>query len=390
MRLSLFTLENILLFEASLALYGQFVGAVTREYPRLPSFLFVRSDGRIANASSCGGCTITAGPKTLTYPADVSEVTKSVTATVIPFIYQYDNGTEVTSYSTYTASGGVQSVFTSPARVTWTTLGTVLTYPTTYLAFISPLAGVSSSQTGANGFCYASLTTISIQTPAYSNLIFPSTAPADHDIITSAASKYLDTLPSIAAAVSPYKPAACSHLIGVDSSKISGSPTNPAFTTSRTVLVSIEPVTHTSVAFLLQTGKPVITRVPAVGQNQGGGSQGGGYQGSTTPGSNYNPTTGPSKPPSSVTPILNVGGSSITAGPSGDFAIGTRTLTRGGSAVVDGTTVVLATDGSVVVINGQTSTLAATSTGPVVNGDASRVGLSGFAVAVIGFLGLWL
>jgi hypothetical protein len=358
------------------------------------------NDVIIANASSCGGCSITAGPETLTYPSPVSEVTSSVTATVIPFIYQFDNGTEVTRYSTYhqyTASASGQSAFTTPqsTSLTWTTLGTTLTYPTTYLAFISPRAGVSTQLTGTNSICSASLTPISLQASDYAHLIFPSSLPADHDIITASASSYIDTIPSVGAAVSPYKPAACSQFIGPPQVPASsGTFTAPL----KTSLASENPVVHTTVAFLVQTGKPVITRVSAESQIPGTTagdkptpapiSNGSGGKTTTPPASNG----GSGNIVTKTSPVLNVGGSTITAGPSGAFVVGGQTVTPGGSAVVvGGTTLSIAAGGSVAVVNGQTSTLSSTTyTGAQATGGASKVWASGLALGAVGFLGLLL
>ncbi|KAF2425684.1 hypothetical protein EJ08DRAFT_395341 [Tothia fuscella] len=386
MRLSFFTLENILLFEANLALYARIVGAVTLT----------------ANGSSCGGCTVTVGPKTLTFPNNnVAEVTRSVTATVVPYVFQYDNGTEVTSLSTFSAAGGgAQTVYTAPSALTWSTYGTVLTYPTTYLAFVSPLAGISKSQTGANAFCYASLTTVALKASDYAKLIYPAAAvAAEHDIITAAVSSYLDTLPSVTAAVAPYKPAECSHFVGPPQTS-SGIVSIPVASSSdsRTIEASLEPVTHTSVAFLLQTGKPIITRIGAAGMNQGGGSSsggggsspGGGTTTGNTPGGT--PASAPPPPTAKPTPVLNIGGSTITAGTNGAFNVGGQNLTPGGAVVVSSTTYVLATDGTVAVVNGATSTLSsATSRTPELSNEGmSRVGLSGLAIGVIGLVAVAL
>jgi len=105
-----------------------------------------------------------------------------------------------------------------------------------------------------------------------------------------------------------------------------------------------------------------------------------------------------------VGPVLNIGGSTIVAGPSGVFNIGGNTLTPGGTAVVGGTTISLAPGGSVAVVNGKTSTLAIATgnvggaiasgvgyTGAVATGAAAKVWISGFAVGALGlFVGVFL
>jgi hypothetical protein len=96
-----------------------------------------------------------------------------------------------------------------------------------------------------------------------------------------------------------------------------------------------------------------------------------------------------------------VGGTTITAGPSGAFTVGGKTLTPGGSVVVvDGTTISLATGGSAAVVNGHTSTLAgaagsssttASNVGSVGGSTALRIWISGAAVGTLGLLiGLFL
>jgi hypothetical protein len=102
-------------------------------------------------------------------------------------------------------------------------------------------------------------------------------------------------------------------------------------------------------------------------------------------------------------PMLTVGGTTITAGPSGAFTISGKTLAPGGSAiVVGGTTLSLAAGGSAAVVNGQTSTLAsdvgtspsstATSNSGAARGSANlRIWISGAAVGTLGMLvGLFL
>jgi hypothetical protein len=343
-----------------------------------------------ANASSCGGCTITAGPVTFTYPSPVSEVTSSVTVTVVPFIYQYPNGTEVTvnsTYQQYTAGATGQSIVTSPAYtpLTWTTLGTVLTYPTTYLGFVSPLAGVSKEAAGADSFCYASLTTVGLGPSDYPHLIFPFNVPEDRAVIIASASVYLDTVPSMTAAVFPYAPSACSHLIGTGTSQ-APEKTSTAATEN--------PMIHTSVSVLVQVGKPVITRVPAESQIAGAGTTSG-YPPASTPtsnGSGGKTTAPPAGGTAKVSPVLGVGGSTITPDASGVYNVGGQTITPGGSAVVvDGTTISIASGGSVAVVNGQTSTLASTTfSAPESTGAAAKLWASGVALGAVGIVGLLL
>jgi uncharacterized protein with beta-barrel porin domain len=106
-----------------------------------------------------------------------------------------------------------------------------------------------------------------------------------------------------------------------------------------------------------------------------------------------------------ASPILNVGGASITAGPSGAFVVAGQTLAPGSTAVVSGTTYSLVPGGSVAVINGNTSTLAVAGsvggavhngiggyTGPLATGAGTEMRLlgGGFAVCAVGALALLL
>ena len=76
----------------------------------------------------------------------------------------------------------------------------------------------------------------------------------------------------------------------------------------------------------------------------------------------------------SPAPTLEVGGTTYTANSASDFVIDGKTLTRGGSVVVDGTTVSLDPSGGHVVVNGVTQTLSApaTTTASSANGSADE------------------
>lgn len=346
----------------------------------------------------------------LSFPNPVVTKTQEVVVSVVPTIYEYDNGTYVTVYSNHTQSANGHPTVAPPATpILWTTLGTVLTYPTTYLAVVYLDIGVSSSQKGDASGCKTTSTTISIQSAEYPKLIVPSSTPADFDKFAAAATKYLDAKPTLSAAVSPFKPSMCTHTFNA-----------LPFAT----LTNAQAVTLTTAKFLVTTGKAVITRVPALAQspgkesppapssqNQPSTKKSVSEQGNTpasdrgttpvsnqgtTPVSGQGTTTTPvsNTTPVQSTPILVVGDTTITAGSQSEFVVGSQTLTNGGSAVIGGTTVVLQSDGSVAVINGQTSTLAATApasyTGAVATGEAARVKLGGFAAAAVGVLGFWL
>jgi hypothetical protein len=241
--------------------------------------------------------------------------------------------------------------------------------------------------TGSNSFCYASLSIISLPTSDYSHLIFPSSTPADLSSIIASVTGYLDALPQITAAIAPYQPASCSQF--VTTVQVGTGTLNPVESSATATLLN--PVTHTTVALLVQTGKPVITKVSADAQiNTGGGT-------TTTPTSTSkspsgNTVTSTSAMVTKTSPVLDIGGSTITAGPSGAFNVAGQTLTPGGSAVVvGGTTISIASGGSVAVINGQTSTLSSTTfTAAQATGGVARVWTNGLALGAFGILGFML
>lgn len=266
-------------------------------------------------------------------------------------------------------------------------------YPTTYLAFPSPVAGVSKFFSSANSFCYASLTAVRLNPTDISHLIYPSTTPADHDLITASVVSFLETLPTISAAVSPFAPRQCKPFAGQTSGTVApivGSSTSVPATVPLASSVAV--VTHTSVQFLITQGQAVITRSPGTAQPQ------------TSPQATPQGASGMGNVGGSITsaasnsPVMTVGGTAITAGPGGVFTLGGKTLTPGGSAVVvKGTTISLITGGSAAVVNGHTSTLAAATDSPsstsstltpgLMAGSTSlRIRISGAAMGTLGFL----
>lgn len=267
---------------------------------------------------------------------------------------------------------------TDAPSLTWEALGTTLTYPTTYLAYQSISAG-ASSRSGAS--CTLSLSSVKLAPSDQAHLIFAIGSGVNTADLTKSAQSFLDTLPTISALVSPNQPSECSHGLGFQ-----------VFQTGvASTATPVAAVQHTSVRYLTTKGQAVITRAtgnapPPQSQNQGGdgtGSNGG--QG----GNNNQPST----------PVIDWGGSTITAGPSGVWNIGGHSVTAGGSAqVVDGTTVSIAAGGSVAVLNGQTSSLGAVK--PSSSGPAQATGgalgqvpgsiATWFAGGAIGILGMFV
>jgi hypothetical protein len=80
----------------------------------------------------CGSpsCRISLDAITLTYPTPFQLIEATTTATLIPVVSVFPNGTEVTVTSTFEfySSGGANQTFVTPSTVdlTWDTLGTTL------------------------------------------------------------------------------------------------------------------------------------------------------------------------------------------------------------------------------------------------------------------------
>lgn len=89
----------------------------------------------------------------------------------------------------------------------------------------------------------------------------------------------------------------------------------------------------------------------------------------------------PAKPTAPGNPVLTVGGTPVTAGPSGQFVFGTQTLTPGGPAItVSGTVLSLGPSGTIAVVNGATQTLGPGPGNPVITG-APLLTINGQTVA---------
>lgn len=89
----------------------------------------------------------------------------------------------------------------------------------------------------------------------------------------------------------------------------------------------------------------------------------------------------PAGPTAPGNPVLTVGGTPVTAGPSGQFIFGTQTLTPGGPAItVSGTVLSLGPSGTIAVVNGATQTLGPVPGNPVITG-APLLTINGQTVA---------
>jgi hypothetical protein len=91
------------------------------------------------SVDGCLSCTIRLIPTTLIYPSRVSVINRNVTATVIPYITTYPNGTRITHNSTFLtyktdASSHVPWATVSTTDLTWEEFGTILYgYQHTYI-----------------------------------------------------------------------------------------------------------------------------------------------------------------------------------------------------------------------------------------------------------------
>ena len=424
----LLSLRNLLLLEASLLQQARLILSQVTSSPGYSNgSAETTTYAPLTTNFTCAPCTVSVQETVLSFPVPVNVTTETATATVIPYITQYPDGTNVTSYSTYSdymANANSNANFTAPASepLTWTTLGFTLTYPTTYIAFPSPEAGINSIYiVNSTSYCYATNLT-AIPNLSSASLLFPyntinltatpttqtaqvfaaattttpltSTAPSFLPIaqtalasLTSALLSYLDTLPQLSSIVST-NPLACSQTVVLSISEII------AATTAATNFVPIATVQHTSVAVLTETGPALVTVVTAVPDQEGSGTAGGNAA-----------TTGASNAGGSSIEYVTVGSSSFLVSAAqnggGDIVIGddyatlapgsgiaingvpvsyevsgsTTALIVGGSAVsghvYGGATVSLAAGGSSAVINGPSETL--TSPGIGVTGSSASV-----------------
>lgn len=282
------------------------------------SSLFSAPVGAITAFSTCAPCSVAVTETLLSFPVPVNETTETATATVIPYVTEYPDGTNVTSYSTYSdynPTAALNNNFTAPSTtpLTWTTLGFTLTYPTTYLAYPSPEAGKNAILTEqGTSYCYVENFTLLTHLPSssllivYNETLFGGTgtpaqtgiaqtgtaqtdtaAPPSNDAVSLAlettASAYmslsssllswLDTLPQLSAIVGG-DPRRCSQTVGPFTGEASA---------ATTVALTPPPPTaafvHTSVAVLTSTGAAVTSSassLPDQGQSPAGGASGAG------------------------------------------------------------------------------------------------------------------
>jgi hypothetical protein len=369
-----FTVEHFLLFEATLLSLACFTSAQSITSSNL--------------SISCAGCAIVAPPTVLSYPSEVSETETSLSVTVIPYITVYENG-NVTNWSTYTVYNSASSDggLAPPApSLTWETLGTTLTYPTTYIAFDDISAG--ASRRGGSG-CTRSLEDVTLQPADQARLIFPTSRGVAIADITNSAKAVWNTLPALTELVAPLAPASCSVVTNAD---LLGGPLStrtaagvPPLTTA-TEATSAAAVVLTSVRYLTTKGQDVIIRRTGNAPPQQQSTPANGGQG----GDNNSPPG----------PTITWGRSTYTGKPGGGWNFGGGDITPGGPAqTIDGTTISVAPGGS-VVFNGQTTTAgAAQSSGPAqanVGADGQVPGssvtmIAGGAIAILaGFVGIYL
>ena len=114
----------------------------------------------------------------------MKQVTKEQSITIIPYVTVYEDGNNITNWSTYTnykpGQGQQTGIYTDDTPIlTWEALGTTLTYPTTYVAFPKVYAGANRLTTPVStARCTASLTSLQLDQSETIALIFPSGAGA--------------------------------------------------------------------------------------------------------------------------------------------------------------------------------------------------------------------
>ena len=131
-----------------------------------------------------------------------------------------------------------------------------------------------------------------------------------------------------------------------------GSPTSGAFVVAGTTLTA-----HATSAISLSPDVTLVPGGPAVSVD--------GQVLSLAPSAAFIVVDGTTQRPSAVAtlaPILDIGGTTYTANSASGFEVDGATLTRGGSVVVDGTTVSLDASGGYAVVNGITQGLSSPAT----------------------------
>ncbi|KAF2666525.1 hypothetical protein BT63DRAFT_310895 [Microthyrium microscopicum] len=280
-----FLLRHIVLFEACLLQYTAFTSAdstpflnTTTSQDPSPKTGVITSSASLTS-SLCGSqtCTVRLFPTTVSYPFPLDLRQENVTATVIPIVYTYANGSSYTTSSIYEAWNPTSNATWVPpptTTFTWSQFGTTLTYPTTYIAYPTPTLILHSTLTARGGIptCAEDDEPIPVPPESTSKLVFPST-PGDPTPETSKAYYLVDGLPALTSLLNGGDPRTCFHGVPQPARE------TPAF--------GIQPQVHTTVSVLTQTGLQVtLAADPFGGQNGPGGggagaSNGGGSGGQT-------------------------------------------------------------------------------------------------------------
>ena len=387
--------------------------------------LFSAPVGAITAFTTCAPCSVAVTETLLSFPVPVNETTETATATVIPYVTEYPDGTNVTSYSTYSnynPTAALNNNFTAPSAtpLTWTTLGFTLTYPTTYLAYPSPEAGMNAVLTEqGTSYCYVRNFTVLTHLPSSSLLIpynetlfgetatptpsgtvlsgtaippgsaTPSNAPASLALETTASAykslsssllSWLDTLPQLSAIVGG-DPRRCSQTVG----PITGA---AAVATTLAVPPPTAAFVHTSVAVLTSTGNAVTssaTSLPDQGQSPAGGQ--GAVQTAGGGGSEGEGGGGPTGAGGESGAGSNGGSGSSGSGGSGGSGGGLGAVV--GSAAAQFASTAAITPAPVITVGGSTFGVATGSGGGVVLGGGlasvppnSAVAINGVSVSL--------
>jgi len=308
-------------------------------------------------------------PTTLTYPFPINLKESIVTATVIPIIKTYPDGRRITTTSTFFHYDSTSNVTFTPPKtslITWNTLGTILTYPTVYVAYPTPelilnTPKSTSGQLTATPVCVEETTKIPLPEASTTKFIFPSTDQSQPTPGADIIFALLDELPILTSLLHG-DPRKCHH----------GAPI-PSFLT--TPVIGFEPVVHTTVSVLTTIGAAVTLAANPFDEGGGNPPQGGGGEQNTGPGNGGTGNGNPGTSPTGLGQPQNEGGSPTpTAAPGSPDT----PVPRPGSPVTfNGVTITPAGSGGIVV-NGQT--ISADNVGTVAGGVPVSVAPGGVVV----------
>ncbi|KAF2401685.1 hypothetical protein EJ06DRAFT_355070 [Trichodelitschia bisporula] len=243
----------------------------------------------------CKGWNVLVTPAVVSYPSDVVEYSSTLTATVIPHITEYADGSRHTSWTTVMVAPNATTTipYSSPKNepLVWTEYGYTLTYPNTYIAFsdvrggpniLPPATSAPSVVFRPGATCAQNITSVSLQ--ATSTFLFP-LATADPAHTTAAASSLLAVLNDTPGVLSQFNGTNMKDCtLSIDGTR-----------TVKLAPITAAAVTKVSVAVLQQTAQAVITRVsdtaPSDGKDKPADAQDAGAKDQASPAAAAAPTS---------------------------------------------------------------------------------------------------